>query len=113
MDPATIATVAGAVKPETLNAAGGVVEKTGRGIGHIFESLGSLGSKHHEIAAKARNERLKILSGMSPEQMEVVLKHEHTQAASGKRNLFTRMAMATSPFGMLALATDLRTPALV
>jgi hypothetical protein len=113
MDPATIATVAGAVKPETLNAAGGVLEKTGKGIGHIFTSLGSFGSKHLEIATNAQNERLRILADMEPEQLELILKNEHERAAQGKKNLLTRIALSTSPLGMLAMATDLRSPAFV
>ncbi|HTK84827.1 MAG TPA: hypothetical protein VL625_07040 [Patescibacteria group bacterium] len=113
MEPATIAAVAGAVKPEMLNAAGGVLEKTGKGIGHVFKSLGSFGTEHHEIAENARTKRMEILSRMSPEQMEVYLRHEHERAAKGRKNWLTKIALSTSPFGMLALATDLRSPALV
>ncbi len=113
MDPVTVATVAGAVKPETLDAAGGVVEKTGKGIGHVFTSIGSMGTEHHKIAKDAENERLRILAGMDPEQLELVLKSEHDRAAQGKKNMLTKVALASTPLGLLSMATDLRSPAFV
>lgn len=81
MDPVSAAAVAKVVTPEHLDAAGNVVEKTGKGVGHIFDSVGNIGSKHHEISADARVREAEIIAGMSPEQMKIYL--DHKKAASG------------------------------
>jgi hypothetical protein len=94
MDPVTIATAAGAVKPETIKAAGGLLESAGNGVGEIFRSAGSIGSEHHQIAANREIEEAKILAHMSPEQMKIYLSHKQ----SGRESKLETLA-ALTPLG--------------
>ena len=110
IDPVTLGAVASAAKPETLQAAGGLLESTGKGVGHIFHSVGTIGTEHHQISADANLKELEILSQMDPDQLRVLAEYKKAARGNGGRSIWRTLGYAsplTMPFSLMADMKDM------
>ncbi len=85
VDPVTVGAIASAAKPETLQAAGGLLESTGKGVGTIFHSVGTIGTEHHQISADTSVKELEILSQMDADQLTALAAYKKATQNNGGR----------------------------
>ena len=110
VDPVTIGAIASAAKPETLQAAGGLLESTGKGVGYIFHSVGTIGTEHHQISADANLKELEILSQMDADQLKVLAEYKKATRGNGGRSILRTLGYAsplTMPFSLMADLRDM------